>query len=654
MDSNETLLEIVKKLQEAEIGDPGRMSYMLHSLEKGKKLYESDKKYLNEKHLQLQKIQLAKEITENQNPKPLSDVFGHHPVLINPVHKCASCNAELSLDVRTVRYQNAWFHATCFGSALKTEPVISQAEDLTRLEAQPHTEKLPLVEELPSIKEHTHVKESQIKPVEQTIYPRAKRTKVDPVLVLLASTIFALLVITAYSMLSYLSLIAIFAAAAMVFYHILSKKAPKSQYSYGRRGASFYSVIVMIMPFVLGTIIAYDGYASGIMGIIQTIFVWCLMLSFWQTMLFVPLAIRSVSLEGLLKEPPSYPKISVLVPAYNEEKVIRTTIESLLSTDYPEKEIIVIDDGSKDQTLEIALQYKDKVKVIHKENGGKASALNMGMLYATGPIIVILDADTIIGHTALKHIAKSFSNENIAAVAGNVKIRNRINCLTWCQALEYLSGIQIMRRGLDYFGAITIVPGALGAFKKKKLEEAGAYHNDTLVEDFDATMKVLRSGMIISGSNMATAYTQAPQKLRDFYKQRKRWYRGNLQVLRRHSDILLNPRFGYLHKFSYPLMAIHMLVIPATSLMVLVFTIYQLFIGNYTYVAFVLGMFIIMQYLLSAMAVRMDKDDKKMILYSVFLVIGYKQLTDILQLKAVVEELVGLKAKWTSAQRVQQ
>jgi cellulose synthase/poly-beta-1,6-N-acetylglucosamine synthase-like glycosyltransferase len=371
-------------------------------------------------------------------------------------------------------------------------------------------------------------------------------------------------------------------------------------------------------------------------------------------MLFVPLAIRSISVESMLAEPLTYPRISVLVPAYNEEKVIRTTIESLLSTDYPDKEIIVIDDGSKDQTLQIASRYKDKIKVIHKENGGKASALNTGMLYSTGPIIVILDADTIIGHTALKQIAKSFSNENVAAVAGNVKIRNRINCLTWCQALEYLSGIQIMRRGLDYFGAITIVPGALGAFKKSKLEEAGAYHNDTLVEDFDATMKVLRSGMLITANNLATAYTQAPQKLCDFYKQRKRWYRGNLQVLRRHSDILLNPRFGHLHKFSYPLMAIHMLIIPATSLLVLVFTAYQLLLGNYTYVAFILGMFIVMQYLLSAMAVRMDKDDKKMILYSVFLVIGYKQITDILQLKAVFEEFIGLKAKWTSAQRVQQ
>lgn len=410
----------------------------------------------------------------------------------------------------------------------------------------------------------------------------------------------------------------------------------------------------MVMPFALGTVIAYDGYSMGVMSVIQTIFLWGLVLSFWQTMLFVPLAIRSVTRESLLREPVDLPRMSVLVPAYNEEKVIRTTLEALLATNYPDKEIIAIDDGSKDDTLRIMSEYKDRVKVIHKENGGKASALNAGMLYATGSIIVILDADTIIGNSALRHIAKSFADENVVAVAGNIKIRNRMNVLTWCQALEYLSGIQIMRRGLDYFGAITIVPGALGAFRKSKLEEAGSYHKETLVEDFDATIKVLRSGMVVSGNNLAIAYTQAPQKLHDFYKQRKRWYRGNLQVLRRHSDILLNPRFGYLQKFSYPLMAIHMLVIPFASLLVMAFAAYQLIIGNYSFVAFTLGMFIILQYLLSAMAVRMDKDDKKMILYSVFLVVGYKQIVDVLQLKAVAEEFIGLKAKWTSAQRVKQ
>jgi cellulose synthase/poly-beta-1,6-N-acetylglucosamine synthase-like glycosyltransferase len=480
-----------------------------------------------------------------------------------------------------------------------------------------------------------------------------KKVKPDPILVVLAVAIFALLIYNVYSISTYLSLISISIAAVIAFYHIVSRRPPQTEYRYKSKASSLYSMVILVLPFIFGTIMAFEGYPAYV-TLTQAIFVWALTLSFWQTMLFVPLAVRSAAREALLKEPDVYPRISVIVPAYNEERVIRGTIESLLATDYPDKEVVVVDDGSKDKTLEIAMEFKDKVKVIHKENGGKASALNQGLLYTTGDIVVIVDADTIIGHSSLKHIAKTMGEENVAAVAGNVKIRNKTNWLTWCQALEYLSGIQIMRRGLDYFGAITIVPGALGAFRKKKLEEAGTYHKDTLVEDFDATMKVLRSGMVVSGSSAATAYTQAPQTLRDYYNQRKRWYRGNLQVLRRHSDILLNPRFGYLQKLSYPLMALHMLVIPVASIMLWAFVAYQVLIGNYQFVAFTLGMFIALQYLLSAMAIRMDNDDKRMILYSVFLVIGYKQLMDILQIKAVIEEILGKKAKWTSAQRVRQ
>ncbi|MEW6043814.1 MAG: glycosyltransferase [Thermoproteota archaeon] len=601
--------------------------------------------------------------------------------------KCAYCNNELKLHQKSIRHQNKWFHTECFKMKSSAESKINtmqkdvkplqykykptavfktqiiSEETYTPTIKKTHTEEKienstdsheTLQKESPIPQEITNtVPKKQEKSIRTPTKSLVKKSRPDPILVLLAIAIFSVLVYTAYSIFSTLSLAAIGAAALIVFYHLLSRRPPETQYQYKTKGASFYSICILIMPFAFGTLMAFDGHMS-LMTITQAIFVWSLSLSFWQTMLFVPLAIRSVTRESQLPEPDEYPKISVIVPAYNEEKVIQTTIESLLATDYPDKEIIVVDDGSKDGTLEIARRYSDRVKVIHKENGGKASALNQGLLYATGDIVTIVDADTIIGHSSLKHIAKGMTNENVAAVAGNVKIRNKINWLTWCQALEYLSGIQIMRRGLDYFGAITIVPGALGAFRKKKLEEAGTYHKETLVEDFDATMKVLRSGMIVNGSNAATAYTQAPQTLRDYYKQRKRWYRGNLQVLKRHSDILLNPRFGYLQRLSYPLMAIHMLVIPIASLMLWGFAAYQLIIGNYYFVAFTLGMFILMQYLLSAMAVRMDRDDKKMILYALFMVIGYKQLIDILQIKAVIEEVLGTKAKWTSAQRVRQ
>lgn len=591
-------------------------------------------------------------------------------VLVNcNLVKCAECNQEIRLEQRSIRRQNSWFHVDCFklSSNKKNPPRLNighvyKVKVLSeQIYIQPQKNFAIKQDRAIALRtNHPLCKRNKEKPQlvgKTTAFgkptKRNARVKPDPVLVVLAAAIFTLLTYTAYAIFSILSIVAIGSAAVIAFYHLLTRKPPYTQYTYKTKMASFYSIAILVMPFGFGVVMALDGYLT-FMTIVQAIFVWALALSFWQTMLFVPLAIRGVTKEAHLPEPTVYPRISVIVPAYNEEKVIQTTIESLLATDYPNKEIIIVDDGSKDRTLQFASKYKKMIKVLHKENGGKASALNHALLYATGDIVTILDADTIIGNSSLKYIAKAMTDKNVAAVAGNIKIRNKVNWLTWCQALEYLSGIQIMRRGLDYFGAITIVPGALGAFRKKMLVESGTYDKATLVEDFDATMKVLRSGMVISGSNSATAYTQAPQTLKDFYKQRKRWYRGNLQVLRRHSDILLNPRFGYLHRLSYPLMAIHMLVIPIASLMVWGFAAHQIIIGNYYFVAFTLGVFIILQYLLSAMAVRMDNDDKKMIFYSIFLVIGYKQLMDVLQIKAVIEEILGQKAKWTSAQRVKQ
>lgn len=601
------------------------------------------------------------------------------------LERCHFCNAELRLDQKSVRHKSQWVHAYCLKenttrSDLQKKPSQVTFSDKKTSQSIPYKAVIlseqtynitnipqmkkpapsfvvatvntsePVVTSLPSAKQ----KSSSPKVIQyKETKPIVPRSGADPVLVVLAVVIFGLLFYTAYSMFSYLSFASIGFAAVLSFYQILTRKNPKSQYSYRTRTASAYSIIIIILPFVFGGVMLFDG-TLGAMSIIQVLFVWMLTLSFWQTMLFVPLAIRSIAKESSLEEPKVYPKMSVIVPAYNEDKVIRTTIEALIHADYPDKEIVVVDDGSKDNTLSIAMEYKDRVKVLHKENGGKASALNMALLYCTGEIIVIVDADTITSKSGLKYLARSMANEDVVAVAGNVKIRNKVNWITWCQALEYLSGIQIMRRGLDYFGAIYIVPGALGAFRKSKLIEAGTYHKDTLVEDFDATVKVLRSGMIVEGSNKSIAYTQAPQTLTDFYKQRKRWYRGNLQVLRRHSDILTNPRFGYLHRFAFPLMVIHMILIPITSMMVWGFAIYQIILGDYYFVAFTILMFITLQYLLSAMAIRMDGDDKRMVLYSVFLVLGYKQIIDFMQLKAVIEELVGLKAKWTSAKRVKQ
>ena len=324
-----------------------------------------------------------------------------------------------------------------------------------------------------------------------------------------------------------------------------------------------------------------------------------------------------------------------------------------METKYPKKEIIFVDDGSKDNTLQIAKNYKDQIKVLSKPNGGKATAINYGTQYSTGEIIVIVDADTIIGRQSLREIVKGFEvNEHVAAVAGNIKVRNQKNWITKCQALEYITGIQIVRRAFDVFGSITIVPGALGAFKKSFLTEAGAYGKDTIVEDFDQTIKLLKAGLITQGSAKATAYTEAPNTLRDFIAQRKRWYRGNIQVLKRHSDALTNPRYGYLQKLSLPYLFLGMVITPIVGFTSTINAIVGIIMGDWWFVLQVSLIFTIVHYLMTALALRIDGEDQKLLGYAGFLVFGFKQIVDALLLKAMIEQLTNKKATWTSAKRI--
>ena len=182
-------------------------------------------------------------------------------------------------------------------------------------------------------------------------------------------------------------------------------------------------IFLLGSPFIIGTMIAFEGYTL-LESPVRIILLWALTISFWSTMLFVPMAVVSKYREDNQSNVESFPKISVIIPAYNEEKVIANTIEGLLETKYPNKEIIFVDDGSTDSTLAIASRYKEKIRVLHKENGGKATALNYGIVYAKGEIVVIVDADTIIGRNSLKEIVKGFQiNEHVAAVAGNIKVR---------------------------------------------------------------------------------------------------------------------------------------------------------------------------------------------------------------------------------------
>lgn len=409
------------------------------------------------------------------------------------------------------------------------------------------------------------------------------------------------------------------------------------------------SSLFVIMPVVFAIALSLWGTFS--------VFTWILVISLTMTVycnfLTVPLAVYQKYREIKQSEDSPYcPSMSVLIPAFNEEKVLARTIETVIESTYPDKEIIVIDDGSSDRTLQIARSFSDRgVKVIHRPNGGKAVALNHGLLFAWGEIIVIVDADSQICKNTLVELVRPFRDPEVAAVAGNIKVLNRKNILTRCQALEYISSINIARRALDIFGSVAVVPGALGAYRREAMESSGMYDPDTLVEDFDVTIKALKSGKVVQSSSSAISYTEAPESIGDFLKQRLRWYRGNFQAMWKHHDAATNSRYGFLQKLSFPYMAISMTFLPVAGLIIIASVVMILLGGSGGILLPAFLFFWFLQLMLSILAIRLDDEDWKLSLYSVFMIVGYKQLNDYILLRSLFDVLFFRKLKWTSAKR---
>ncbi|MES1190257.1 MAG: glycosyltransferase [Steroidobacter sp.] len=262
------------------------------------------------------------------------------------------------------------------------------------------------------------------------------------------------------------------------------------------------------------------------------------------------------------------PRVSVVVPAYNEEKLIARTINTLLSSEGVQFEIIVVDDGSTDHTAQVVLEQftaNSRVRFIRQDNGGKAEALNTGIREAREDIIIALDADTLFMRDTIAQLVKHFNDPKVGAVAGNAKVGNRMNLLTRWQALEYVTSQNLDRRAFEKLNCITVVPGAVGAWRRKAVIDAGGFLSDTLAEDADLTMRIVRNGYRIVYEPDAHAYTEAPQSFRAFVNQRFRWMYGTLQACWKHRDILFRRKGGTLGFIALPNVIIFQIAFPLVS-----------------------------------------------------------------------------------------
>jgi peptidoglycan-N-acetylglucosamine deacetylase len=267
---------------------------------------------------------------------------------------------------------------------------------------------------------------------------------------------------------------------------------------------------------------------------------------------------------------PEYqPRVAVLIPSYNEEKVIVRTIRSVMMSTYKNIRIIVIDDGSTDDTFDVAREAypvgiaSGRLTVLSKPNGGKADALNYALERIDEEIYVGIDADGVIAHDAIANLVPHFANPRIGAVAGNAKVGNRVNLWTRWQALEYITSQNFERRALDLFNVVTVVPGAIGGWRTDAVRHGGGYPINTVAEDADLTMNLLEQGYKVIYEDQSLAFTEAPVDAKGLMRQRFRWSFGTLQAVFKHKRAFTKNRaMGF---FALPNILIFQILLPLVS-----------------------------------------------------------------------------------------
>ena len=384
--------------------------------------------------------------------------------------------------------------------------------------------------------------------------------------------------------------------------------------------------------------------------VMTTLFTASIVLGTSRVVLFVVLALIQRSRERHRVFPVgNFPSVSVIIAAYNEEKVINRTVEALLNSDYPNLEVIVVDDGSKDATSDVVLAAygnHPKVRVLRKPNGGKASALNRGLQAARGEIFVSLDADTLFARDTVSRLARHFGDPKVGAVSGNVRVGNAHNIWTRWQSLEYTTSQNFDRRGYDLLNCITVVPGAVGALRRDAVLAVGGYTSDTLAEDTDLTWKLRRAHWRIVNDNSAMAYTEAPETLQNLAKQRFRWAFGTLQCLWKHQDAVgRHGAFGWL---ALPSLGLYQILFPAISPFMDVAMLASIFTGNFPlFLAYFSG-FTVLELAGAIIALRMDKGDMRLLPWLVIQRFVYRQLMYYVILKSIVAAIRGTAVGGTS------
>jgi peptidoglycan-N-acetylglucosamine deacetylase len=356
----------------------------------------------------------------------------------------------------------------------------------------------------------------------------------------------------------------------------------------------------------------------------------------------------------LLAANKAQPYVSIIVPAYNESVTVIKTITNLLLMQYPYFEIIFVDDGSTDDTYKLVTENfskHEKVKIFTKQNGGKATALNFGIAQSNNAFVMCIDADTILLPNALSELMHFFITDKIGAVAGNVKVGNTNNMLTNWQSIEYITAQNIDRRAFDLINGIAIVPGAIGAFRKQAIIDAGGFTTDTLAEDCDLTIRINKCGYTIRNCNTAVAMTEAPETVAGLLKQRLRWNYGVMQSFWKNKHACFNFKYKGLGLLGLPNILLFQILLPLLSPIADLLFVFSIIWGSSqlqgnSSIVFNYLLLLIVDIVFSAIAFYFEGESFRKLWYVIPQRIFYKPLMYIVIIKSFRKVLKGETQQW--------
>ena len=355
------------------------------------------------------------------------------------------------------------------------------------------------------------------------------------------------------------------------------------------------------------------------------------------------------------------PFVSIIVPVFNEGKTLRESLQSLLNLSYKNYEIIIVNDGSSDDTKEIAEKYvgyhqgvfnQVKITLINKENGGKATALNAGIKYSDADFVLCMDGDSQLSPDSLKWAVRHLKDSKIGAIAGNVKVLNRKKFLTDLQALEYIEGLNMARSAQSYIRAVNIIPGPIGLFRRQAVIQAGFYSSDTFAEDADLTLKILANGWKIYYEPRAISLTEAPSSFQQLLKQRYRWTRGIIQSIRKHKKLLINPTINLRNTVILWSMFYEALIWPPMNIAAhLFFIIAALVFGFSSLIIFWWIGLALLDFISALYCIAAEKEEVRLLPYIIIYRMFFILVIDICKAMSTIEEFLGIRMTWGKLER---